>query len=193
MGKTKSMPVAMANQKSIGYMPYSLRPQVVIPGDPESAKKIAAMAQRWETVDLAKLAQHIHEHNSQFSRGVIYGVLADMVECIKEQLSSGNFVKLDGLCTMGYTYSCELADCAEDFNPANNITRINCRTKFDSEFEVLLNINAKFILVDTRDEQAAANRAKKASLNDEIGYVAPDDDGTGGNAGGNDGGDGVTE
>ena len=44
------MPVAMANHKSIGYMPYSLRPQMVNPGDAESAKKIAAWAQRWATV-----------------------------------------------------------------------------------------------------------------------------------------------
>jgi len=103
MAKKSFMPVAMANQQSIGYMPYSLRPQLVNPGDAESEKKIAAVAQRWETVNLAKLAHHIHEHNSQFSKGVIQGVLVDMVECIKEQLSSGNFVKLDGLATLGYT------------------------------------------------------------------------------------------
>lgn len=191
MSSKKTMPVAMANHKSIGYMPYSLRPQVINPGDAESSKKIAAVAQRWETVDLTQLSQHIHEHNSQFSKGVIIGVLTDMVECIKEQLSSGNFVKLDGLCTMGYSYSCQLADSATDFNPANDITRINCRTKFDSDFEVLLNVNAKFILVDTRDEQAAANRAKKAALNDEIGYVPPTDgDDTGGSGSGGSSGSG---
>ncbi len=195
MASKKTMPVAMANQKSIGYMPYSLRPQMVNPGDAESAKKIAAWAQRWETVDLTKLANHIHEHNSQFSKGVITGVLTDMVECIKEQLTSGNFVKLDGLCTMGYTYSCQLADSATDFDPTANITRINCRANFDSEFEVLLNVNAKFILVDTRDDQAAANRAKKSALNDEIGYVAPasDDNDSGGSGSDGGGNPGVTE
>jgi len=191
MATKKTMPVAMANHKSIGYMPYSLRPQLVNPGDAESAKKIAAWAQRWETVDLTKLANHIHEHNSQFSIGVIYGVLLDLVECIKEQLSSGNYVKLDGLCTMGYSYSCQLADCADDFDPTSHITRINCRANFDSEFEVLLNVNAKFMLVDSRDDQAAANRAKKAALNDEIGYVPPTDgDDTGGSGSGGSSGSG---
>ena len=42
------------------------------------------------TIDLEGLASHMTEHNTPFSKGTIYGVLCDMVKCIKEQLLAGN-------------------------------------------------------------------------------------------------------
>ena len=37
-----------------------------------------------ETVNLDKLAEHMSDHNSPYSKGAIKGILTDMVTCIKE-------------------------------------------------------------------------------------------------------------
>ena len=181
----------MANQKSIGYMPYSLRPQMVNPGDAESTKKIAAVAQRWETVDLEQLANHIHEHNSQFSKGVIYGVLADMVECIVELLRQGYSVDLDGLANFRLTAKSKTVDSVQEFNPATDITKINIRTSIDKNAQTAVNTNIDYVYVMTRKEQAAAKAAAKANLPQQ------ETDGGGGTSGGDSGSDddgsGVTE
>ena len=50
-----------------------------------------------ESISMAKLAKHMHEHNTVYSKGVIIGVLSDMVSCIKELCLDGNVVKIDDL------------------------------------------------------------------------------------------------
>ena len=50
-----------------------------------------------ETITLNKLAKHMHQHNTVYSKGVIIGVLSDMVSCIKELCLEGNVVKIDDL------------------------------------------------------------------------------------------------
>jgi predicted histone-like DNA-binding protein len=50
-----------------------------------------------ETFDLDALANHMSNHNSPYSKGVITGILTDMVECIKELLLGGKQVKIDDL------------------------------------------------------------------------------------------------
>jgi len=50
-----------------------------------------------ETISLVKLAKHMHQHNTVYSKGVIIGVLSDMVSCIKELCLDGNVVKIDDL------------------------------------------------------------------------------------------------
>ena len=50
-----------------------------------------------EMVTMAKLAKHMHQHNTVYSKGVITGVLTDMVDCIKELCLDGHVVKIDNL------------------------------------------------------------------------------------------------
>jgi predicted histone-like DNA-binding protein len=50
-----------------------------------------------ETLDIDALAEHMAAHNTPFSKGSIKGILTDMVACIKEELLSGNAVKIDDL------------------------------------------------------------------------------------------------
>jgi predicted histone-like DNA-binding protein len=50
-----------------------------------------------ETIDLDGLANHMASHNTPYSRGIIRGVLTDMVTCIKEELTNGNAVRIDDL------------------------------------------------------------------------------------------------
>ena len=46
---------------------------------------------------LRELASHMHHHNTAFSKGIILGVLNDMVDCIKELALLGYVVKIDDL------------------------------------------------------------------------------------------------
>ena len=43
------------------------------------------------------LAEHMSNHNSPYSKGVIKGLLTDMISCIKELLLEGKNVKVDDL------------------------------------------------------------------------------------------------
>ena len=49
------------------------------------------------TMGLRDLATHMHHHNTAFSKGIITGVLNDMVDCIKELALLGYVVKIDDL------------------------------------------------------------------------------------------------
>ena len=49
------------------------------------------------TIGLRDLANHMHHHNTAFSKGIITGVLGDMVDCIKELALLGYVVKIDDL------------------------------------------------------------------------------------------------
>ena len=50
-----------------------------------------------ETYDTEQLAEHMADHNTPYSIGIIRGVLSDMISCIQELLLDGKKVKLDGL------------------------------------------------------------------------------------------------
>ena len=49
------------------------------------------------TMGLRDLASHMHHHNTAFSKGIITGVLNDMVDCIKELALLGYAVDANGL------------------------------------------------------------------------------------------------
>ena len=49
------------------------------------------------TIGLRELASHMHHHNTAFSKGIITGVLGDMVDCIKELALLGYVVKDEAL------------------------------------------------------------------------------------------------
>ena len=49
------------------------------------------------TLELNDLAKHMHHHNTAFSKGIITGVLGDMVDCIKELVLLGYVIKIEDL------------------------------------------------------------------------------------------------
>ena len=59
--------------------------------------KYYARVEYKDTYTLNKLAKHMHQHNTVYSKGVIVGVLTDMVACIKELCLEGNVIKIDDL------------------------------------------------------------------------------------------------
>lgn len=85
-----------------------------------------------EQIDLEGLAKHMADHASPYSKGVIYGVLTDMVSCIKELLSDGKTVKLADLAIFSLGVKCIGAD-----NPDNatvqNIRSIRIKARGTGE------------------------------------------------------------
>lgn len=56
-----------------------------------------AYADNERPISIDELARHMSEHNTPYSKGVIKGVLTDMVSCIRELNLNGVPVKLDNL------------------------------------------------------------------------------------------------
>ena len=67
------------------------------PNDKEAEPKWYAKAVQDRTMDFEQLVTHMSEHNSPYSRGVIHGVLTDMLDCVKELVLDGKSVRLGDL------------------------------------------------------------------------------------------------
>ena len=151
----------MAN-RIIGAIPYSLGLRLKNPSEKDSEKEIVAFRQERETIDLDLLAKHIKEHGSSFSKGTIYGVLQDAVECIVECLQGGYGVLLNGLGKFGVSLRCEGVDMDDDSGfTAANITGVRVTFNPDSEMVNSLNTNAEFEYVGSRAAQAQAKKEEK--------------------------------
>lgn len=157
----------MANNQTIGKIPYSLGLRLTNPSDKSSEKKIYAYPQA-ETINTRQLANHWAQHTSSFSRGECMGIIEDLIAEIQEMLLEGHSVQLEGLGKLYLTLSSEGVDDAEKFTPAAHIKRVNVRFAPDRIFRGAVNSHAQFELVSSRLQQAQAIKAQKASINGEI-------------------------
>ena len=55
----------------------------------EQAGKLYARVSYKQTMDLHDMAEHMAEHNTAFSEGLIVGVLTDFVKCVREMVLNG--------------------------------------------------------------------------------------------------------
>jgi predicted histone-like DNA-binding protein len=98
-----------------------------------------------ETLDLDNLSQHMSEHNSPYSQGVIRGVFTDMVKCIKELLLEGKNVKIDDLAifSIGIKNKKGGATSEEEFSLSKNISNVKLRARATGTLSVkALNLEA---------------------------------------------------
>lgn len=65
------------------------------------------------TLDLEDLAAHMAGHNTPFSKGTIYGVLKDMVACIRELCLEGKTVQIPDLASFSVKIVTRAADTDE--------------------------------------------------------------------------------
>ncbi len=165
---------------TIGKIPYSLGLRISNPSEKDSAKKIFAYAQS-QTINSRQLANHWASHTSSFSRGECLGIIEDLCSEIQEMLLEGHAVLLDGIGKLYLTISSQGVDDVADWTPSN-ISRVNVRFSADKNLQSAVNNNAQFELVTSREAQAAAIKAEKEGLNEELG--------NGGSSGGNSGGSG---
>ena len=84
-----------------------------------------------ETIDLDALAEHMSNHNTPYSEGVIKGLLTDMISCIKELLLEGKNVKIDDLAifSLGIKNSKGGSNTEEDFSVTKNINGVKLRAR----------------------------------------------------------------
>lgn len=82
-----------------------------------------------ETVGLEKLAEHMAAHNTPYSQGCIFGVLRDMVECIKELVLDGKAVKLDNLAIFSASISSEGAASAAEYSITKYLRNVHLNAR----------------------------------------------------------------
>lgn len=106
-----------------------------------------------ETFEIEKLARHMANHNTPYSAGVIKGVLADMVACIKELILDGKNVKLDDLAIFSVgIVSKKGAQSAAEFSLANNVKGLKLRARATGDLS-----NAQINLDGQMKEASAYN------------------------------------
>jgi len=119
-----------------------------------------------ETVTLDGLAEHMSDHNTPFSKGVIKGTLTDMVECIKELLLQGKNVKIDDLAIFSLGIKNRGgAPSEEEFSVMSHIKGVKLRARATGELVTKsLNLTASLKkasavtkLPTTTDEQTDSN------------------------------------
>jgi predicted histone-like DNA-binding protein len=87
-----------------------------------------------ETINLDALAEHMSNHNSPYSKGVIKGLLTDMIQCIKELLLEGKNVKIDDLAIFSLGIKNKLmADTEEEFTVSKNIEGVKLKARATGE------------------------------------------------------------
>jgi hypothetical protein len=77
-----------------------------------------------EVLSLNDLAQHMSDHNTPYSRGVIKGVLTDMVRCIRELVLDGYGVKLDDLAIFKPAISSDGVQTPADYDLSTNVKAV---------------------------------------------------------------------
>jgi predicted histone-like DNA-binding protein len=97
-----------------------------------------------ETIDIEGLADHMANHNSPYSKGVLVGILTDAVGCIKEMLLEGKNVRIDDLAIFSVgIVNKKGAASKEEFTVSNNIEGVKLRARATGELSTSqLNLDA---------------------------------------------------
>ena len=116
--------------------------------------KAYAVAQTSGAMDMEEFAEHIATHGSKYKRGDIYAILAEAVDCMREQLLEGKLIELGDLGTFRCTFHGEGAASASTLS-AENIKDVNVTWAPGKRFQNLRK-EAKFQCVPSREVQALA-------------------------------------
>ena len=88
-----------------------------------------------QTYGLDDLAEHMAAHDTPFSKGVIYGVLTDMVNCIQELTLDGIAVKIPDLAIFSVGFKSTGAETVKEFNAAENIKAYKLRARATGQYK----------------------------------------------------------
>ena len=91
--------------------------------------KVYARAVVSQTIGLDGLATHMSKHDTVYSKGVILGLLTDMVDCIQELTLEGIAVKIPNLAIFSVGIKSTGAESAEQFSAQENITGYKLRAR----------------------------------------------------------------
>lgn len=131
-----------------------------------------------ETVNLDGLAEHMSNHNSPYSKGMIKGQITDMISCIKELLLEGKNVKIDDLAifSLGIKNKKGGAATEEEFNVSKNIEGVKFRARATGE------LSAKALNLEATLKKATALTGKQ-KVDDASNSGGSDTPATGGEGG----------
>ena len=87
-----------------------------------------------KTIGLEELAEHMAEHNTPYSEGIIKGVLTDMINCIRELVLDGKAVKIPNLCIFSAGIKSTGTDNPDDFTPAACVSSVYLRSRATGRF-----------------------------------------------------------
>lgn len=87
-----------------------------------------------ETKNIEQLAEYMSQHNTPFSKGVIKGMITDMVDSIRELTLSGTAVKLDNLAIFSVGIASKGAETGAGFIPAKHIKAYRLRARPTGKF-----------------------------------------------------------
>ena len=148
-----------------------------------------------ETIDLDALAEHMSNHNSPYSKGVIKGLLTDMILCIKELLLEGKNVKIDDLAIFSLGIKNKVAAISEEeFSISKNVEGVKLKARATGELmSKTLNLEAtlkKATLINGKPTPASSESNPSSGDNNSSGTNSGgDNNNSGGNTGGGGGGD----
>jgi len=105
----------------------------------ENYGKVYARVETADPMTLEQLAAHMAAHNSPYSKGVIKGILTDMVHCIQEKMLDGVPVKLDDLAIFTPSVISKPAESAEKYDLGTDIkcVKLTARATGDMRKAVL--------------------------------------------------------
>ena len=86
--------------------------------------KVYGRVENAQPIGIDELAQHMSEHNTPYSRGVIKGILTDMASCIKELMLQGQPLKLADLAIFKASVTSSPAVDAVSFDLGKHIKNV---------------------------------------------------------------------
>ena len=92
-----------------------------------------------------QFVQHMADHNSPYSRGVIHGVLIDMLACLQELILDGKSVRLGELGLFSLGLRTKPSPSAKEFSAGQNVKSVhllvrNTKTWSNAELRKLCKI-----------------------------------------------------
>ena len=92
---------------------------------PTAYKKWYIRAVQDRTLEFDEFVQHMADHNSPYSRGVIHGVLIDMLSCLQELILDGKSVRLGELGLISIGISSKGAQTVRDASVSEQVKGVH--------------------------------------------------------------------
>ena len=155
----------MFNFKNVKIMSLKLKVrQVQNPNMMGYPKWYSSVSYEKKQMDIESLAEHMAQHNTPFSQGVIKGILTDFVNCVREQCLLGRRVLIDNLAIFKIGVQTTGADTYAQAKQRSMIKRVKLNIFAEGEFTSTELKDADIEWLDEYDPEANA--------------VTPDDDQT---------------
>ena len=127
----------------------------------EYPKKAYAALQLTDTVTLEEFATHIADHGSVYSRGDVYAILCQEVDCLREMILEGKKVMLGDLGAFYPAVRSVGANSAAEFT-TSNIKRLTVNWARGQSLSNMVD-EATFRVTTSRSVQSAAVAAQRAA------------------------------